>query len=203
MESILLRTSTSLDMRYTLPMFNERKAAQVAAFFAAQAGRQVAVLKLMKLMYLADREALDQYGFPISGDNPVSMPHGPVLSMTYALISEGGEQVPGGWEEWIADKENHEVRLNRDFSRADLDELSDAELDVMQTVWQRFGKMGKWEIRDYTHDHCSEWVDPNGSSRPISFTDIFKALGRPPEVAQALAEQLCSERSIDKFLTSL
>ena len=33
-------------------------------------------LKLMKLMYLADREAVRTCGFPITGDRFVSMPQG-------------------------------------------------------------------------------------------------------------------------------
>ena len=39
--------------------FNERKAAQMAAFFLHQGGGKLEVLKLMKLLYLADRQAMD------------------------------------------------------------------------------------------------------------------------------------------------
>lgn len=183
-------------------MLNERKSAQMAAYFARKEGGQIAVLKLIKLLYLADRESLDQYSYPMSGDCPVSMPHGPVLSGTYSLISLGSNS-PDGWEAWISDRENHEVRLHREFERKDLDELSDAEIAIMQEVWQRFGRMDRWQIRDYTHDHCSEWQDPQGSSRPISFADIFRALGRSPEEAQELAENLQSEQATDQLLASL
>ena len=183
-------------------MFNERKAAQMAAFFASKENGQIAVLKLVKLLYLADRQCLQQYNFPISGDCPVSMPHGPVLSATYTLICEGSD-TPNGWDAWISDRANHEVRASREFSRADLDELSDVELGVMDSVWQQFGGMDRWQIRDYTHEHCNEWKDPKGSSLAIEFADIFRALGRTPDVAQALAEQLQSERAADRFLASL
>lgn len=183
-------------------MFNEQKAAQMAAFFAAKENGQIAVLKLVKLLYLSDRESLLRYSFPISGDCPVSMPHGPVLSRTYSLICEGSN-TPNGWDAWISDKENHEVRVSHRITRDDLDELSDAELDVMEAVWQQFGGMDRWAIRDYTHDHCTEWQDPKGSSRPIEFADIFRALGRAPAEAQALAAQLQSERAADQFLKAL
>ena len=47
-------------------MFNERKAAQMAAFFLGQgSGGRLAHLKLMKLLYLADREAVRAFGLPI------------------------------------------------------------------------------------------------------------------------------------------
>ncbi|HTH08426.1 MAG TPA: Panacea domain-containing protein, partial [Acidovorax sp.] len=63
--------------------FNERKAAQAAACLLHKAGGSLSVLKLMKLMYLAERRSLKKYGDTITGDAFVSMPHGPVLSMTY------------------------------------------------------------------------------------------------------------------------
>jgi len=44
-------------------------------------------LKLMKLLYLADRESMRRNGRPISGDRYVSMDHGPVLSQTLNLIN--------------------------------------------------------------------------------------------------------------------
>jgi uncharacterized phage-associated protein len=43
-------------------------------------------LKLIKLMYLADRRALLEQGRSITFDRYVSMDHGAVLSQTYNLI---------------------------------------------------------------------------------------------------------------------
>ena len=39
----------------------------------------MAYIKLIKLMYLADRRCLIETGFPITGDRMVSMPKGPEL----------------------------------------------------------------------------------------------------------------------------
>jgi uncharacterized phage-associated protein len=57
----------------------------MAAFFAKKEGDVIPVLKLTKLLYLADREALARYGEPITYDLPVSMEHGPVLSRALNL----------------------------------------------------------------------------------------------------------------------
>ena len=40
--------------------YDVKKAAQVAAFFAIEAGGKINILKLTKLMYLADRDHLEQ-----------------------------------------------------------------------------------------------------------------------------------------------
>lgn len=174
-------------------MFNERKAAQIAAYFIAKDGGRTHVLKLMKLMYLAEREAMNQYGYPLTFDYPVSMPQGPVLSYTLDCIN--GSSPQGGWESWVKDREGHEVSVRKkNLSRELLDELSDREVGVLKTVWKRFGHMDRWQLRDYTHKHLSEWSDPSGSSQSISAEDIFLALGRSKSAAEALADQVQQRR---------
>lgn len=185
-------------------MFNERKAAQMAAFFLGQLpDRKMAHLKLMKLLYLSDREAVRAFGWPISGDRLVSMPHGPVLSQTLNLMDGDIESQPGGWEEWISDKENHELSLRQPLDIAALDELAPAEIDVLKAVWDKFGAMGKWEIRDWTHRHCSEWKDPKGSSFPIHYDALARAVGFDDATANELARQIRAEQEIDRLFAAL
>lgn len=184
-------------------MFNERKVAQMAAYLLAKDGGRYAHLKLMKLLYLADREAMDQFGFPITGDRTVSMPHGPVLSQTLSLINGEVLSRADGWDYWISDKDNHEVSVKRQFDRNDLDELSQFDIDVLESVWKEFGHMDKWQIRDYTHDHCPEWIDPEGSSLPIPTERIFVALGKTREEALEFVADIDAEKSIRRLLATL
>ena len=57
------------DSDYTpFPMligFQSEKAAQIAAYFAVLSGGQIEKLKLIKLMYLADREKMRQFDRPM------------------------------------------------------------------------------------------------------------------------------------------
>ena len=57
--------------------YSEKRAAQSAAFFISRARGTIEISKLMKLMYLAERESLARYGEPITGDVLVSMKQGP------------------------------------------------------------------------------------------------------------------------------
>jgi len=184
-------------------MFNDRKVAQMAVFLLNKSGARMPHLKLMKLLYLADREAMAHYGGPISGDRIVAMPHGPVLSMTLNLMDGDVESSPNGWDSLISDKENYELSIKHAITCNDLDELSQAEISVLETVWKQFGSMGKWEIRDYTHEHCPEWIDPNGSSAPISYESVFLALGRSKSVAAELSAHIEAERTLDKLFATL
>jgi len=184
-------------------MFNQRKVAQMAAFLLDRGKGRMNYLKLMKLLYLGDRESLKRHGEPISGDRYVSMDHGPVLSQTLNLINGAVEFEEQGWDYWIADKADYVVSLRRKISRDALDELSKAELEILEAVYAKFGKWDQWKLRDYTHRYCAEWQDPEGSSIPIDIVDIFKALGRKPAEAKKLAGRIEHDRRIDRLFAAL
>jgi len=187
-------------------LFSEKKAAQVAAYFLFQARGRLPVLKLMKLMYLAERRSYQQYGEPIIGDTLVSMEHGPVLSRTLNRINGMTPSAEDGWDMWVSDREGYDVALS-DASlirspEEDLLELSDADLGLLAETWAEFGHLSKYQIRDYTHDNCPEWVDPDGSSVPISMTRLFEVLHFNPDQTQALTARLEEQRAINTAFAS-
>lgn len=65
--------------------FNSVKTTQAAAFLLERHNGSMSKGVLIKLLYLADRELLSRRGQPLTGDQPVSMENGPVLSKTYDL----------------------------------------------------------------------------------------------------------------------
>src|SRR5690606_22897948 len=93
------------------PKFRDDKTTQAAVLFLQLRGGKMSYMRLIKLLYLADREALIRWGTPITFDAYVSMDRGPVLSRTYELISEGvrpGEE--SSWEKCISAPERYDVR---------------------------------------------------------------------------------------------
>lgn len=187
-------------------LFNEKKAAQAAAFFLFQARQPMSVLKLMKLLYLAERRSFERHGSPMIGDRLVSMPHGPVLSVTYNHMSGELESTEGGWDSWIADRAGHDLDL-RDRAAlkdpADLLELSDADVEILAEVWGQFGRMSQWELRDWTHDNCPEWKDPEGSMIPMRLEDLFAALKYSPEQTREAMERLEGESAVTAAFASV
>lgn len=174
-------------------LFNEKKAAQAAAYFLFRAGQPLSILKLTKLLYLAERGSLEKFGEPMIGDHPVSMPHGPVLSTTLDHMNGMLASGEGGWDSWIADRQGHFLDLRdpqRVHSEADLLELSDADVEVLADVWSRFGGMDQWALREWTHEHCVEWSDPEGSSIPIAPERLLAALHFSPQQSEAILARL-------------
>ena len=175
--------------------FREIKTTQAAARLLARAGGRLPYMSLIKLLYLADRQALVTLGKPVTWDLPVSMPHGPVLSRTLDLITD--EPEPGHasyWHGHISRPDNYEVHL---IEPPLGDQLSPAEEAVLDDVFHRFGHMNRWQLRDFTHT-LPEWTDPHDSSVPISIRDIILHQGVSVDDADAIIRDLLAEATADE-----
>ena len=178
------------------PTFREDKAVQAAALFLKLRGNnnQMSHLKLMKLLYLAEREALLRWGRPITYDFCVSMDHGPVLSQTLSLVN-GDIQIDRLWERHISSPENHEVRLIEDPGD---DKLSDAEENLIKEIFAQHGTKSRWELRDFTHT-LAEWQDPKGSSIRIDYQEILRAGKKEDAEIASIIEDIESLAVAEKF----
>jgi uncharacterized phage-associated protein len=185
--------------------YNPRKAAQTIAYFAIKNGRSpINVLKAIKLLYLADRESIRRFGFPIQDEVRVSMPHGPVNSSTYEYICGVRNPDECGWSDFLRDRSNHRISLANDAIGPDsLDELSEADISVLDGVWDQFGPMDQWTLRDWTHNpsNVPEWEDPGNSSREIPLVRMMRALGVADPERQA--ELVQDFGDIDRLLLRL
>ena len=143
-------------------------------------------LKLIKLLYIADREALARWGKPITTDRYVSMKEGPVVSNVYNLI--GSEPLPyeqSIWHKHIRTVADWDVELVSDPSN---DELSQAEEDLLQEVFRSHGHKNRWTLVEETH-RFAEWKAPGTSSIQITYREILKALHKDEkEISANLAE---------------
>ena len=179
-----------------LMRFREDRTTQAAALLLKLRGGKMAYMKLLKLLYLADRKALAEMGRPITFDHFVSMPHGPVLSRTLELMTDQNDpSEPSYWSEYISAPANYEVRL---LTQAPNDQLSAAEEALLARIFDEFGHLGRFQIRDYTHT-LREWRDPNGSSLPIAMRDVLLAQGVTEDDAAAIEESLEAEAHLEEI----
>lgn len=155
-------------------VFDEKKAAQAAAYLLQLNQGKMNYMVLIKLLYLADRKALTETEMPITGDHMVCMPHGPVLSSILDLINWGDPDTNSAWFKHISEPSNRLVSIKED---SEFEELSEYELEVLNYIYKKFGRMDKWRLRDLTHT-LPEWTDPKGSSIPIDPEVIFESVGK-------------------------
>jgi uncharacterized phage-associated protein len=169
------------------PRYREDKATQAAARLLKLRGGKMSHLKLIKLLYLVEREALARFGAPLSYDTYVLMPHGPVVSSTLDRINTSEAYQGGYWDRHIAPKVDHEVSL-RSRDAVPTDQLSPAELALIDEIFNRYGHWSRWQLVEFTHK-LPEWIDPQGSSIPISAEEILRNEGYSEEdIAQVKAE---------------
>lgn len=152
-------------MRFT---FNEKKTAQAAAHLLRKGGGEMNYMKLIKLLYLADRQSLLARGLLISGDRLVAMKRGPVLSRVLNLIKKGTADDGHAWSQYISAPQDYEVRVQptADCSGS---ELSPFETSILDRVFADFGHLTPWELVDRLHERDSfpEWRDPGDSAFDI------------------------------------
>ena len=127
-------------------MFNERKTTQMAVYLLQLAGGTINKMKLLKLLYLSERESLRRYGMPMTGDKIVAMEYGPVLSTTYDLTKlKASDAADNVWHASIARKNQYTLRLKqtKKLRVSDFDELSKADIEILKYTWKEFEDLGR------------------------------------------------------------
>ncbi len=158
------------------PDFDERKTAAAAGVLLVEAGRKMKYLRLIKLLYFADRKSWERFGRPITGDDYVAMKLGPVLSHTFNLIRYPAESGP--WAETIETIPDHIVALK---AEPNLGSLSDAEIEILKEAHSLYSTIDQWKLSKEISHALPEWKDPGRSSNPIAPEDILRALEKDDE----------------------
>ncbi len=174
--------------------FNAKKATQIAAVLLRYEDGKMEHLRLLKLLYIADRESLKETGRTISQSRATAMDHGPLSSDVYALLN--GERIDERlWSQFIH-KHGHNILLTDDPGRS---ELSKYEIAKLNEVSQRFEHLNTWRLADLTHEF-EEWIKNKphpGSSRPIPIGEIIDAIGL--ENKQSIIEEMRDKAAMDRL----
>lgn len=162
-------------------LMNINKLIQVVYFILKRNGLTLNYLKLIKLLYLADRAAMDAYGETITGNTAVSMDQGPVLSELYDYIKNTKrDETQRIWNNYFV-KNGHSLDcINTDI---DFGELCEYEEEILAEIDSQYKDKTPWEMVSLVHDSavCPEWRDPNGSSLPIRKNEVLSYLGYSEE----------------------
>jgi len=165
--------------------FGTRKIVEAAAtLLRAEACRRMSYLRLLKLLYIADRESLRKSARPIVGTRPVAMDYGPVLSEVLDLVNgqHADEEI---WSAFIR-KDGYAVALEKDPGVLS---LSKYEIEMLTSTAERYRDIDDWKIVEETHTF-EEWKDniSQGTSTTIALEDIIRAVGRTDDLPDILKE---------------
>lgn len=176
--------------------YERDRASQAVLWLLHRHGGSLDKLKLVKLVFLADREHLARYGRPVVGGCYFAMLHGPVCSELLDDINQSGSAAPpsGGPPFNL-----HGTQVQ---SRGPATEemLSESDIEILHEVDRRFGQMDPFRLRDYTHS-LKVWQDnyQKNTSIPIPYEDFFLDLDpRTCEMLKIIREDQETRRVLDE-----
>jgi len=150
--------------------FDFNKAVAAMVYFLRRLGH-LDKIKLIKLLYIADRESLLRLGYPITGDQPCAMKFGPVPSA--CLDTLNGERQEVFQSVHVVD---NRVKMARTTDTSD--HLNEAERAILDGVISSYGRVPTWVLVEQTHEF-PEYKEVNipGTSTPIPYEVILKHHG--------------------------
>jgi uncharacterized phage-associated protein len=184
-------------MSFKYPEYREEITTQLAAYLLAKHGGKMEYIKLIKLLYFIDREALNLWGEPLTFDTYYSMDNGPVLSQTYNRLKPSLDpEADTYWDHFISTS-GFSVNL---IAQGEVSKLSRAVIELADRIYQQYGHMDRWDLIDNVCHRLPEWKNPHGSSIPISYEDILRALGKTDEEIREIDNNLRDQAYIDLLL---
>lgn len=145
-------------------------------------------LKVIKLVWAADRYHIRKYARTVSEDRYVAMKNGPVGSMTkdvaefsdngFSNISSDDFDYIGAY---ISFEKVNERGLLSSINDVDYDELSDTDKEALDFAWENFGKYDWRTLVDITHKY-PEWkkhqtaLESGAKCEDIDLIDFFDNL---------------------------
>jgi uncharacterized phage-associated protein len=172
--------------------FNFEKTLQATGILLSLDEKRMDRIRLLKLLYIADRELLAEVGRPLTGDPPVAMKYGPVPSTVYDLV----KGVAGRTTEWSRHivSTDYSVALREDPGRG---KLSKREIEKLIEVTERYRGLDDFELSELTHSF-PEWAKhyKEDTSIPIPWGEILEAQGKG-ELGEVVERDEAAGRFLD------
>ena len=117
-------------------------------------------LKLVKLIYFADKYHLIKYNRTVTNDEYWAMDHGPVGSNVKDVLEFDDFTMSKNECEFafklISKHGKNKFKKNNLKKPHQYDYLSKSDIEALDFVVDKFGHMKTWDIRNYSH-YCPEW----------------------------------------------
>jgi uncharacterized phage-associated protein len=180
--------------------FDIEKLVQALAYISRHGVPGLDKLKIVKLLYLADKQHLLGVGRPILGDWYACMPYGPVPSQTLNIIRDlidDDPELPPAAGELLHEffdvdqtPKHAELVAKKDPST---DIFSESELAALDHVITHYGRFTGPQLVDLTHDD-PVWTTRNQLRRPgsrvsIPYEVFFEVNDATDMLELALAQQ--------------
>ncbi|HEX3624250.1 MAG TPA: Panacea domain-containing protein [Verrucomicrobiae bacterium] len=142
----------------------------------------------IKMLYWADRESLNRWSQPITGDRTVSAPFGPILENIYDLTKECPVSLQETWGAFISEADPDANRVTR-LADPGVDELSRAEISILESAYTKFKDFGFSQLKKFFSE-LPEHEEVGTSSKILHTERILWALGKTNEQIKKAEKEL-------------
>ncbi|MFZ2097756.1 MAG: Panacea domain-containing protein [Anaerolineales bacterium] len=174
-----------------IPEFNEKKTTEAANILLQLNGGKMNYMKLIKLLYFVDKEAMKERERPITYDVYYSMKDGQVLSNVLDLVKDNkhGEY----WHKYIERCSQYTVKLtNEDI---EINHLTPFEVKLIKTIFERLGKYDQFSLGKLTKRGSEYKKTESRILTPIE--DIYSDLGYEPSDIIEITKDLSKKALLD------
>ncbi len=178
--------------------FDFDRSLEASAYLLKLGGGSMEYIRLIKLLYIAERELLAEEASPLTGDIYKAMKNGPVLSTVYEIIQDRNWK-SDDWHQFIKTS-GYSVELVGDPG---LHHLSASIVTKLRDVHARYSHTNTWELVDATHEF-PEWkkLSPGAGSVPIRLEDILEAMGAEEGTLETIREEEAIRRHVGQVIVS-
>ncbi len=194
--------------------FDIDKTIQITDYLLKKFNGKVNYTKLIKMLYIADKEALKSYGFTISNDKYYSLPKGPILSNLYYLIQDTirgdiKEEQLFYWKTFFQ-KDGYDIKhVNKnDLSYT---KLCKADKKILDKIFEEHKDKSFTELIELTHnkelfpevkwEQAEAAETPDEKNIPITIEEILKSVGVSNEEIELIAAENIAQNKNAEFIS--
>ena len=156
--------------------FDQRKALHAMLFVVTHLPKPANVYNVLKCLYYADRQHLQEYGRQIYGETFYALEHGPVPSAAYEIIkyANGRAKWDLQFHEAIELLDVNDIHV-RARGPADIELLSRSDMACLLEATRKYGKMPFGKLKNLSHQgKAFENADANGEMKLADLIDELK-----------------------------
>ena len=180
-----------------LPRFRAAAAAEAVAYVLLWSKGIRDRHSLLKIIYMAERKAIEELRWPILFDEIKCMRYGMVPQSTFDLI-QGNTSHPE-WDRYVEPPVvgDHVVDL-KSPPRGNV-HLSPAQMDILHQAYEENASKSFGQLTEESHD-LPEWESPGRSAIRRSMPEILACIGLEDAVIQSLLKTMACERQVEDII---